>query len=118
MKNKDILNLYTGLNNLGNLKGAKFGYAVSRNMNILKPFIDKIEQDKQSLLENYAEKDKKGFVQKEGKFVIKNQEEADKEFEKILNEEQEVKLYKILLSEIPQDITTAQLNGIYDIINE
>lgn len=73
MKNKDILSLYEGLLSTGKLTGVIFGYAVNRNMEILKPHINAlqnciipsekfVEYDSKRLeiVKNYAKKDSNG----------------------------------------------------------
>lgn len=99
------------------------------------------------LAEKYADKDENGKPKKEKsangseQFIISivNQKKFDKEFEaikkehqeavdlrdkqieeytKLLEEESTVEFYKIKLEHVPESITTKQLNGIYDIIEE
>lgn len=67
------MNLYRNLNQLGNLSGVKFAYAVARNINLLKSEIESLdkalqppeefmefEKERIALVEKYAEKDEKG----------------------------------------------------------
>lgn len=44
MKNKDILRLYQGLQAVKDLPGAKFAYAVGRNLSKVKPVAESIEK--------------------------------------------------------------------------
>lgn len=44
MKNSEITRLYYGLTGVKNLPGAKFAYAVARNISILKPIVEAIEK--------------------------------------------------------------------------
>lgn len=73
MKNKEILSLAQALNQVGNLSGIKFSYAVAKNNNLIKTELEAfkealkpsdafLEQDKKriALCENYADKDEKG----------------------------------------------------------
>ena len=99
-----------------------------------------------ALAEKYAERDEKGKTLKEKatngseQFVIipANQKKFDKEFDvlrgeykeavalrdkqieeytKLLTEESDVVPYKIKLEDVPKEITTRQMTGIYDIID-
>lgn len=158
MKKSECLALFRSLNQLGNLQGVKFSYAISKNLNLLKPEIEAIEktlelpekfkefdQARVALAERYAEKDEKGEAKKEKsengseQFVMEDTKKFDKEFEvlkkeykevielrekqieeytKLLTEESEVILHKVKLDDVPSEITTKQMAGIYEIISE
>lgn len=158
MKNKEILDLSNSLSSIKNLKGAKFNYAIARNINILKPLVESLksaisprdnfeeyEKLRIALCEKHAKKDDKGNAETaimnpmtgQTKYVLEDEaafekelkkldekhketleerEKQEEEFKKLLEEETPVELHKISLSEIPEDITTVQMNGIYQII--
>ena len=69
----DTVNIYANLKKLGNLRGAKFAYAVQKNINLLEPEIEalkkalefsddykKYDEARIKLAESYAKKDEKG----------------------------------------------------------
>jgi len=154
MTKLELLNINRVLNQLGKLKGAKFAYGVTKNLNLLKPEMESIEKagaaseeyvkfEKEvrlPLVEKYAKRDEEGkLIVKGGNYEIENQEEFDKEFEKIKKENQEVwnerekqvneygsflntestlELYKINFSDFPQDISVEQMYQLSAIINE
>ena len=78
MTKGQTISLYRNLNQLGQLGGVKFSYAVARNINLLKTEIETIEStmkaspefmafenERIALLEKHAEKDEKGKLKKE-----------------------------------------------------
>lgn len=73
MKRTEIVNLYNGLNSVGNLVGVIFGYAVNKNLAILKPEIEALQKaltpsekfleydvKRVDIVKKYAKKDEKG----------------------------------------------------------
>lgn len=98
------------------------------------------DQEREKLAIKHAKKDEKGNpVIENNQYVLEDKEAFDKEFEKLkeknkevlagrtkqaedfdklLLEEVEVKLYKVKLENIPKEITTAEMNSILDIIEE
>ncbi len=119
MKKQEIVNLLNGLFKVGNIAGRKFGYAIARNVAILEPEIKKFNEAKEAIVKNYSKKDKKGNPLKDEKgFIIEDQEGADKEYRALLEEEVELKLFKINLEEVPENVTAEQQIGIYQIIKE
>ncbi len=155
MKNKDIVQLYNNLKELGNLEGVKFAYFVVKNMKILQSeiavFEDIIkpsekyveyEQKRLDICKKYAEKDENGNCKIENdKFVgCENNEEFNKEIQQLNNEYAEVilkrnqqlkeieqileeennniKLMKIKVEDIPKNITVKQMMVINDLIDE
>ena len=98
MTKGQALSLYKNLNQLGNLGGVKFSYAIARNINLLKSEVESLDKVLQpheefmeferariALVEKHAERDEKGKPKKEfvnngsEQYVIK---EGEKKFEK------------------------------------
>ena len=100
----------------------------------------KFDQERIDLAQSMANKDEKGnpetngmsyaitlredfdreFKKLQDKYdeAIKDREKQMGEYEELLKEEVEVKLYKIKLSELPEAITTEEVNKIFNIIEE
>lgn len=98
------------------------------------------EMARVELAKKHAKKDKNGeAVVEANQFVIENKEKFDKEFvllrkkhkeavanrdkqiaeyNKLLEEEVKIELFKIKMSDVPQDISTEQLKGIFEVIEE
>lgn len=72
-----------------------------------------IAKEKQTEYKEEIEK-----LQKEHKKAIDEREKQVKEFQKFLKEDVKVKLFKVKLKEVPEDITTEQMTSIFDIIEE
>lgn len=97
MKKKDVINLFIALSTLPATKGAKFSYAVAKNLSVLKDEVISLESGlkildeskeyekaRLELLKSYAEKDENNnpVTKNNGKeFVIVDQEKFEKEFE-------------------------------------
>lgn len=110
MTKSESIALFQSLNKLGNLKGVKFAYAVSKNVSLLKPEVESLEKastaseefnefekKRVALVESFAKKDSEGKPQKTNKdgvdtYLIEDgkQEELDEAFEKLKSENQEV----------------------------
>ena len=107
-----------------------------------KPSDDYIQYDKKrvEIVKKYAKKDEKGkFIIVNNQYEIENLEEFEKEFEdlqekhsevlekradqlkevdNLLDKEVDITLHKVNIKDIPQSITTKQLESIFDIIEE
>jgi len=150
---QELLSLYLNLNKLGNLKGVKFSYGVSKNLALLSPEIEslnkvqemseefkKFEEKRVELIKDYSKKDESGKdiiennsyvvldqkkwdkvfdkLKEDNKEVVKKREKQIEEYLELLKTESDIKLYKIKLADIPEDITTIQMNSIISIIIE
>lgn len=104
MTNEQILNLYKSLKSL-KLPGAKFAYAVARNINILDPYVKSLqnaiamsedytnfEKDRWELVKKYAKRDeKKKIVMLDAENVdIDDVKTFDKEVAKLQKEYKKV----------------------------
>lgn len=91
----DSINLFNALNKLGHLVGVRFAYAVSRNIALLKPEYEAIqeaikpseaftayEKERIALAESFAKKDEKGKAISENKmYVLEDKDGFEKAFE-------------------------------------
>lgn len=153
MTNNELIELYSNLSALTSLKGAKFNYAVAKNISLLKPEVEAIrssvkhtelfeayEKERIALCEKHAKKDEnKNPIKESNNYVIddlkafsealKSLQEVHKEamteqekqladLETLLKAENTIELYKISLSDVPDEITTVQMNALYPIISE
>ena len=109
MQKKNIIELFNGLNKCGNLVGQKIGYAIARNLQALKSTVEDIKKEQDILIENF------GTLNKDG---IKEIQFSHEEWKKLMDEDVDVKIHNIKLSDIPDTITAAQINGIFSIIEE
>jgi vacuolar-type H+-ATPase subunit I/STV1 len=162
MTNREIAALWNVLNSseVAGLKGAKFAFAVAKNMSAIKPTIDALETAQNKALECvkeyeesrirlcmlYADKDESGepkrFTDQDGgeRFSITEQREEfdksvehlrgtyhgaieekkrlDKEFSELLDDEVEVSIHTVKLSDVPDDITVGAMQGLAPMIAE
>jgi len=130
MKNKEILQLYNALQDVSNLSGVKFAYAVSRNINKVKPTLNSLEEainpkeeykefesKRVELAKKYAKKNENGepvtntdLDNNTKTYEIENQKAFQKEMTKlqkeyaqaITNREKQIEEYKNLLEEETQ----------------
>ena len=94
-------------------------------MELAKKFSKKDEKGEPKTENNqFILEDVKGFekeieqLAKKHKPALDAREKQVKEYNELLKEETKVELYKVKLADVPTDITTEQLAGIYDIIGE
>lgn len=100
MKRKDLVTLYTVLNKLSDIQHTKFAYFVMKNIKIIKPEIEFIqdlnkvpsefiEYDKKriEMCKKYAVKDDEGQpIIEDGNYKIKNQKLFDKKLNELKKE--------------------------------
>jgi NACalpha-BTF3-like transcription factor len=155
MKKRELYALKKAIEFCGNLQGARFAYALGKNLDKINQEVKMIENAKRKpskrlvefsdkeikLVKSFAKKDKEGnFIPSEtGEYIILNEDvfnveiaklkeqyaeeikEADeikKDLETLLDEDIKIELYKINFNIIPENITTRQLSGIYQLIEE
>ena len=105
MKKNEARELFLALNKLGDKKGAKFAYGVSRNIGLLKPEMEaldkaieitpefkKCDDERVEIVKKYAKKDDKGeFVMKNpNDYEMADMESFNKEFEIFKKENKDV----------------------------
>lgn len=116
MTKGDTVNIYANLKKLGNLRGAKFAYAVQKNISLLDPEIEalkkalefsddykKYDEARIKLAESYAKKDAKGkpvlikttnergeVVREEYDLTEETKDEFEKKFEALKEEHKTV----------------------------
>jgi len=87
MTKGESIKLYQMLNTLGTLQGAKFAYAVSRNVSLLKPEIEslekateaseafkKLDEERLELAKKFAKKNEAGEpIEKDGSFIMEDE---------------------------------------------
>ena len=128
MTNQSILDIAESLEKVGQLKGEKFVYCIARNNNILRPIVKKYIEDRKVLQESFAKKDEKGepillddkgnFGRPTKKYDIEDMKTFNKKLEELLKEEVEVKLYRIPQDILPADITSEQLTGLMELVDD
>lgn len=148
MKNSDLFDIYTVLEEVGKEKcGVKLAYAIGKNksklqseIKIIQEASKKIEKNKeiQKELDKIQEEIKKKYTDEDGKLntILANQEffeiqkqdkykplleelqEINKENNKLLQEKSELELHKIKLDDIGDDIITGNQMQILDPIIE
>jgi hypothetical protein len=104
MTKQGALDLYINLNKLGNLKGVKFAYGVSKNVGLLKAEIDsldkasapteeyqKFDAERLEIVKKFAKKDDKGEpIIKDNNYEMASQKEFDTAFDALKVEHKEV----------------------------
>ncbi len=94
---QDVLALFNGLNTLKGLPGVKFGYAVAKNINLLKPEVEAIDEsvkpteefvqydkERAELAQKHAKKDEKGeAITVNNSYEVEDKAAFTKELEKI-----------------------------------
>ncbi len=137
MTKQEALGLFQGLNTLGELKGARFAYAVNKNLGLLKPEVEAIEKagsayeaKRVALLTEMSDKDESGNpIVKDNQYQV-NMVEFSKaltelqkgpefqEYESLLKETSDFKPFKMKIDDVPQDISVGQLHIIKDLIED
>lgn len=119
MKLGEINRATTNLSRIAEKKfPAKVGYAIAKNVELLKKENQDLEQQRIKLCEMYADKDQEGKpVTEKGKYVLKEveQQKFQAEYEEFLKEEVDLDFYTVDLAELEKcdsneryDIPTAE----------
>ena len=103
MKKKELFVLMSGINNVTDLKGVKFAYAIAKNKNVLAKEIESLqksiegskefqEYDKQrvELAEKHAKKENGKPVSKNNEYVLEDSGKFNIAFDKLKKEHQKV----------------------------
>lgn len=136
MLKKDIISLYNGLNSVGSLVGVIFGYAVNKNISIIKPEIEALQkvatpakeflefdQKRIDIVKKYAKKDDKGdFIVKDNQYDVgENRELVEQEVEALKEEnrvvidarDKQINEYNTLLEEeVKVDLYKVKLESV------
>ena len=136
MTKGEALVLFKNLNQLGNLNGVKFAYAVARNISLLKSELESLEKSMElpesfkkfdteriELVEKYADKDENGKPKKEKaengseQYVMgKEEKKFEKEFAILRTKHKEaVNLREKQIEEYTKLLTTDSQVGLYKI---
>ena len=130
--NRQLADLLVGLYAVQELKGLKFAIQVSKNITMLKKDLEYIDEATKPSAEFLALATKVNAVQETGdedavekikaieeenKELVDERKAQIEEFNTLMEETVEVKLYKISENDLPVDITGKQLNGIELLIN-
>ena len=131
----ETLSLFRNLNQLGILTGAKFTYAVARNISLLKGEIEALEKSMElpdkfkefeteriALVEKYAEKDDSGKPKKEAtssgaeQYIMGDEKKFEKEFETLkVKHKEAVSLREKQIEEYTKLLTTDSEVKVYKV---
>ena len=128
--NRQLLNLYRGLENVKNIKGSRFAVLVGKNMKEIKHILQPIEdaalpspsfQTVSIQMRDLMEaEDKEAMTQleEENKDLIEERQEQMKRVEDLLEGDAEIKLHAVRDDQLPEDITGEQVEKILEIITD
>ena len=127
--NRELLNLYKGLEAVKTIKGARFAVLVGKNIKELRNILDPLEQaavpsiefqelsiQMQKLIES---EDKEGIEDLEANntTLIEERKKQLADVEDLLDNEIEVFLHPIREDQLPEEITGEQIERLLQIIN-
>lgn len=130
--NRQLAELLNGLYTVQELKGVKFAIQVSKNISLLKKELEHIDEaskpsaeflelaNKVNTIQDSGADDVEDQVKKleeENAKLVDERKDQIKEFNNVMEEVTEVKLYKISEEDLPTEITGKQLHSIELIIN-
>lgn len=119
MTNSEIKKLHEALALCGNLKGVNFGYAISKNYKATSSAMEIIQKEITKIQELHCEKDEKGKpIIENNQYKIIDLPLFQKDYNQLMEIETEINLHKVNLSEIPEEITVGQLDGIISMIED
>lgn len=144
MKNRDLIGFSNLINTVISLKGAKFAYAIVKNIKMVQAELEILDKAKSEKFKEYdkkrmelakkcAKKDKAGRPVINGNsYILEDRESFDfglkelreeykediKDYEDLMGAEANISLHKIKLEDIPSDITIAQMAVIQEFVVE
>lgn len=109
-----------GMKNCSNLGGVKFSYAIAKNINIIQNELEPLIGEIKKIQDKHAIKDSNGNAAMNGKQILmRDINEFEKDYNELTEiENDNIKLHKIKREDLPKDITSGQLTGIFDLIEE
>ena len=126
--NRELLNLYKGLEAVKNMKGARFAVLVGKNIKELRNVLDPLEQaaipgiefqelsiEMQKLIEA-EDQEAITKLEKENTELIEQRKKQLADVEELLDNKIEVYLHPIREDQLPEDITGEQVEKLLQII--
>ena len=123
-KNRELVDLYNGLQSVKDLPGVKFGLAVSKNIRILQQELNDLEEASKPTEEfielsakaNGLEEEDLIKLEAENSKLVEERKAQLAEVDKLLEEEAEIQLHNVQEDVLPENITAAQIAGIDKLI--
>jgi small-conductance mechanosensitive channel len=125
-KNREIVDLFNGLQSVQDLQGVKFGLVVSKNVRIIQQELSDIEEASKPSKEFIElskkvnslndEKEKIEELEKENEKIITSRRNQLEEVESLLEEIIEIQLHSVKEDILPENITAAQITAIDKLI--
>lgn len=125
LKNFDIVTIINKSSSIKNKKiPVKVGFAINRNLAILNPIASAYEDERQKIIDKYAEKDESGSTKiSDGKYVLNDPENYKKDMKELLEMENEVNFYTIPIDDLTKcdedkfdSLTPDELEALYNMI--
>tara|TARA_R100000951_G_scaffold113523_1_gene115723 strand:- start:1831 stop:2223 length:393 start_codon:yes stop_codon:yes gene_type:complete len=124
-KNRELVDLYNGLQSVKDLPGVKFGLVVSKNIRILQQELNDLEEASKPTEEfsalsakaNGLEKEDLEKLEAENSKLIEERKIQLAELDKLLEEEAEIQLHNVQEDVLPESITAAQITSIDTILS-
>jgi hypothetical protein len=125
-KNRELVELFNGLQAVANLKGVRFGLLVSKNVRILQQELDDLDkaskptEDFMQLAQqvNALGSDSEAIekLESENKELVEARKTQLEEVDKLLEDSAEISLHTISEDILPEDITALQITNIDKLI--
>ena len=125
-KNRELVELFNGLQAVANLKGVRFGLLVSKNVRILQQELDDLDkaskptEDFMQLAQqvNALGSDSEAIekLESENKELVEARKAQLEEVDKLLEDSAEISLHTISEDILPEDITALQITNIDKLI--
>jgi len=126
--NRELLNLYKGLEGVKDIKGSRFAVLIGKNMKEIRHILNPIEEaavpspefqtisiQMRDLIEA-QDKEAMDELEKENADLIEERKDQMKKIEEMLDESVELKLHPLREDQLPEDITGEQVEKILQII--
>ncbi len=126
--NRELLNLYKGLEGVKDIKGSRFAVLIGKNMKEIRHILNPIEEaavpspafqtisiQMRDLIEA-QDKEAMDELEKENADLIEERKDQMKKIEEMLDESVEIKLHPLREDQLPEDITGEQVEKILQII--
>jgi len=128
--NRQLLNLYRGLEGVKDIKGSRFAVLVGKNMKEIKFVLDPIEKasvptpEFQTIsiqmrdLAEAQDQEAMDQLEKDNQDLIEQRKDQMAEVEKLLDADVELMLHSIREDQLPEEITGDQVSKILEIITD
>lgn len=102
LKNSDIVRIFQGMPGIRKKRlPIKIGFAVNKNMNVMRSIAESYDTERAKILDKYGEKDESGKIKTDGdEYILADKKSYTEEMKELLSIESKIEIHMVTLDEI------------------